>query len=492
MPEETVGAADTVTCDCEPCKRKHGHEHNVRSGVIHSYSSMPRGGWRKRYAARTEGDDSAPTFGIELETSAPFHRVTDLPNRPATPYLPFGASDADIAEHASLMVERENWRRRNTAHRARQERRWVEAGNITADEAVSLSAPRGFWHAKHDGSVSGPEFCSQPATLAYWRSQRPQLTAMFRALLHGGMRSHDGDTCGLHVNIGSDAFTDGDHLRRLAALLHANPRWSTRMSMRTHNSARQWASFDVLRDEGTQAAWAAQWERFGYTTVHRYAVLNCSNAGRVEFRLPRGTLRVDRFYSQLEWTAAMVEYTRNPSNATNPSAFTRWVRAQGDAYPFLLAYMQERFAGRFAEQVERPAREPVADVVPEGDGVPFCQPCDDFGERSDHSPTVPGPHGEAARLARLGPGGARCGQYGIGGAAGFPCDRSVGHTTDHRSIDAGHSWRMDTEEDRHAARFEFTGITDVVHTQMCTCGERWGRHTGILCPANSRTWSPRS
>jgi hypothetical protein len=360
MPEETIGAADTAACDCDSCRKRNGLPHGITPGVIHGYSSAPRGGWRARRTAAEDaaignGERPAPTFGVELETSVPSFTYTDLPDRPTLPHLPYEPTAEQSAEYTRLAEARRDWTRRNLAHRERQQARFVRAGNMSAEEAVSLAAPRGLWHSKHDGSVSGPEFASQPGTLAYWRSQRGHLVGMFRGLLHGGMRSHDGDTCGLHVNIGTDAFNgeDGrvnaDHLYRLATLLHVNPRWSTRMSQRTNASAR-WARY-TLTDAAERRDWADSIARYGYATnVDRYSVLNAQNSGRVEFRLPRGTLRYDRFMAKLEWTAAMVEYTRDAHNVAQPSAFMRWVAARESEYPYLLGLMRERFnAARFGE-----------------------------------------------------------------------------------------------------------------------------------------------
>jgi hypothetical protein len=235
---------------------------------------------------------------------------------------------------------------------------------LSAEEAVSMAAPRGLWHSKHDGSVSGPEFASQPATLAYWRSVQPHLIGMFKALLHGGIRSHDGDTCGMHVNIGTDAFggievphmrgvfrspTRAEHIDRFATLIAANQRWTMRLSQRTHVSMMAWARFDELDSPVKRTNWADSIARHGYAYGSHSVVLNGGHTGRIEFRLPRGTLRFDRFMAKLEWTAAMVEFTRNPDNVVQPSAFMRWVAAGGE-YPQLLAFMRERFnAARFGE-----------------------------------------------------------------------------------------------------------------------------------------------
>lgn len=346
MPEETISAADLALCECEACKRKRGLPSRVAPGTIHAYSSTPRSGWVARRVG--DADATAPTFGIELETDVPECTYRDLGGRPSLPHLPWGADDATRAAYAEAERALYAWDRRNREHHRRQRERWQAEGNMTADEAVSVAEPRGFWHPKHDGSVTGPEFASQPATLAYWRAQRPHIVSMFRALLHGGMRSHDGDRCGMHVNIGSDAFADADHLGRFMALVAHNPRWSTRMAQRTNASMRSWARFDEIATPERRERLVNEWRRYGEASTAHSSCVNLSHRGRVEFRLPRGTLRLDRFYAKIEWVAAMIEYTRDATRATNPAAFMAWAVASGE-YPALVEHMRDRFAARFGE-----------------------------------------------------------------------------------------------------------------------------------------------
>jgi hypothetical protein len=221
---------------------------------------------------------------------------------------------------------------------------------MTGDEAVSAAAPLGLWHAKHDGSVTGPEFASQPATLAYWRQVKPQIEKMCTSLLHGGLRSHDGGACGLHINIGTDAFNVPSHLERFAQLVADNQSWTMRMSQRSASSIAHWAPFRPLDDGSYRAQWAREVIDYGYSSQDRYCVLNAANRGRVEFRIPRGTLRVDRFYAKLEWAAAMVEYTRDVDNLLRPSDFMKWAE-RSEQYPALVSFMRERFsAARFEDK----------------------------------------------------------------------------------------------------------------------------------------------
>ena len=299
--EEQVLPAATRACGCEACKRRKGEPTTIAHGTIHPYTSRPSGGWR---AKRNRAEDpAAPTFGVELETH--------ILNRPSGMYA---------AEAAA-------WR----------------ASHITAAEAVSAAEPARFWHAKHDGSVTGPEFASQPATLAYWRRQRPALESMFKTLLHGGVRSHEGDTAGMHINIGTGAFESAEHLDRFLSLVITDVDWTRRMAQRSPFSFRQWCAPSEV--ESSHLFIARSVMAFGYCRTSNTSIVNTSHRGRIEFRAPRGTLRIDRFFAKLEWVAAMVEYTRSVQPVYTVDRFMVWAVGSGE-YPELARYFEERFNAR--------------------------------------------------------------------------------------------------------------------------------------------------
>lgn len=357
VAEEDITPVSLALCECTVCEQKRGRG-IVPRGILHDYSSMPRGGWRaRRTTAELEAGSTAPTFGVELETTmAQPRRIADLPDRPTPPLVydyPARYGDpAFVAAAEAYNVAEADYQRRNREHLARQRARFAAAGNISVDEAVGCArSPRGLFWAKHDSSVTGPEFASQPCTLAYWRQSRRALADIFTQLLHGGVRSHDGDRAGLHVNIGSDAFADASHLERFMALVAVNPRFSTRMSQRTNASMSSWAN---LRDIGTpeqRRNLAAQWARYGSAGTSHSSAVNLAHVGRVEFRMPRGTLRLDRFYAKIEWAASMVEYTRDASRPVNVAAYVAYVEANRADFPELYAMLRERFAARFDGRV---------------------------------------------------------------------------------------------------------------------------------------------
>lgn len=293
VQHESTTPAELAACrastPCAACRKRGGE--TLVAGTIHGYGSEPRGGWVPRRVEATTADHTAPTFGVELETQR-------LPGTGRTA--------------------------------------------LTGAEAANVAAPRGHWYPTADGSVDGPEFASQPATLAYWRSIAGPVGGFMRTLIHGGLRAHDGRmSCSMHVNVGRDAFGDAEHLARFIRLATMNPRFTTRMAQRTHSQVAQWARYDVYPDMAACQRHARNFMHDGYSGTGHGAAVNLESAGRVEFRSPRGTLRLDRFMAKLEWVAAMVEYTRADVARVSVGGFVAWVMQRRGEYPEFVTMMSD-------------------------------------------------------------------------------------------------------------------------------------------------------
>lgn len=359
--ERGVTKANAKSCPCEACKKGRNEPSKIAPMSIHGYSSQPRGGWRKQQAA---SETAAPTLfmGVELETTVgdderDTFRIArrraeaevELPTFRGIRYDDFGNPTPEWRQYQRDLGAAQDQRyfaEERIVRELNARRRTATPTRATAEEAVSLAEPIGFWHAKHDGSVTGPEFASLPGSLAYWYSIRDDLSLMFTSLLHAGVRSHTGDTAGMHISMSVEAFVDSDHLMRFAKLVNSSPRWSQRMSQRTAHSM-SWCHIGTgLFGPGRDAdlyRWAKQVMKDGEASrVDRYMAINATcGGGRIEFRLPRGTLRIDRFYKNLEWVASMVEFSRKFA-ATDPSTYMRWVMAQ-EGYADLKGWFVEKF-----------------------------------------------------------------------------------------------------------------------------------------------------
>lgn len=300
-PQEEDSVTISNTCNCEVHKLMRYENSAIRNAVVHNYSYRPRGGW----SLRSVKNDTFPYYlGVELETD--------------------NYSKGSTGKKLSMLSNR---------------------------QAADLRRPKNLWVAKADASVTGPEFASHPATMTFWNKHRPQVKEMFESLLHAGFRSHDNDKCGMHVNISRSAFDDARHFNRFLTLLHNNVGWTLKMSQRSAASASHWASLEVYKDKSKRNADArrlTQKSPSGHHLNHgssmRYCVINAPTwQPRFEFRLPRGTLRVDRFYKNLQWTVAMIEFTRKLNILhARPAQFAIWVEARKDEYPDLFNFMVEK------------------------------------------------------------------------------------------------------------------------------------------------------
>jgi hypothetical protein len=342
-----------ANCGCEAHKLARFEDSKLSRAVIHSYSYSPSP-WRLK---SVKGEENPYYLGVELETD----NYSSINPR-----------------GGSVPVTRRSM--------------------VATEMAADMRRPYNHWVPKHDSSVSGPEFASHPATLKWWRKNRARVAEMMQMLLHAGYRSHENDHCGMHINISRSAFESAKHLYRFLSLIHANPRWSMRMAQRTEDSARQWAKLDarnvdertcedlvqgpvsrqepvtdwftgqpMLNRDGTprmRTVQSGDWNGTG----DRYVALNAPySEPRFEFRLPRGTLRIDRFFKNLEWTVGMIEYTRSCKlKDATPRKFMAWAIANAKTYPDLVAFLKERFGTEvFTGEPEPVAAEPEPVAVPE-------------------------------------------------------------------------------------------------------------------------------
>lgn len=290
-------------CPCASCQITKG-EIGLTPTEIRHYSYEPPGGWVE---FRTRNDLSTYALGVELETTN-------------------------------------------------------KDGLVSGEIVSSLRRPQEFWVPKADSSVTGPELVSYPATLSWWREHEADLREMFQNLLHAGFRSHDGGAAGMHVNISRAAFDNWRHLYRFMVLLHADPQWTLRMSQRTKNSLdyfsnltwRERPRLGIARDYvgstalkmGDRAVAVYASSKFNVPMAHgRHTAFNVPGDGRYEFRVPRGSLRIDRFFKNLEWTVGMIEFTRKcHATYARPKKFMEYVRNNRDKYPYLANFLDEKIS----------------------------------------------------------------------------------------------------------------------------------------------------
>ncbi len=169
------------------------------------------------------------------------------------------------------------------------------AGNLIED----YDDGENLFYCKHDGSLdNGFEIVSHPLTLRAHKVQ--DYSYMLQSLKQAGCRSHDVDTCGLHVHVSRSFFTPSEMVK-LGLFVYFNKSRLETFARRTESS---YAKFKPVPKHDLQSA--------GYSE-NRYEAINFENRSTIEFRLFKGTLNFETFVATLEFCDAVSRFVKTVS-----------------------------------------------------------------------------------------------------------------------------------------------------------------------------------
>jgi len=198
-------------------------------------------------------------------------------------------------------------------------------------------------YCKHDGSIhDGFEIVSHPATLEY-HLNCIEWAELMRKALRMGYRSHDTDTCGLHVHVSRAALGDNctEQDETISKILYfIENHWDNivRFTRRTESNLRRWADRYGMEEnaESTYEKAKNDW--------YRYRCLNLCNDNTIEFRVFRGTLKYSTFCATLQFVHVLCNMCKNCTVDEIESA--NWATLLNDIpptkYPELVEYLKIR------------------------------------------------------------------------------------------------------------------------------------------------------
>lgn len=169
-----------------------------------------------------------------------------------------------------------------------------------------------FSMAKSDGSLnSGFEIVSQPATLkAHFSGKHSDWSNTFRVLKRLGYRSHDAETCGLHVHINRNFFGDNRATQnyngaKMVYLLEAHWDDFVKFSRRSRYHIDRWAKRENTKKDFDEQYLKSPMTlrdafRKNYDRGNKYVALNTLHYNTFEFRIFRGTLNEATFKATLQ------------------------------------------------------------------------------------------------------------------------------------------------------------------------------------------------
>ncbi len=197
-------------------------------------------------------------------------------------------------------------------------------------------------YAKHDGSISdGFELVTHPLSYTYHMNTMPW-DAVLREARRLGYSSHQAGTCGLHIHISRDAFglTQAKQEPCIARILYFVERfWAEllKFSRRTPSQLAQWAARYGYKDRPMDILDHA---KKGYHSG-RYTCVNLYNHDTIEFRIFRGTLKLNTLLATIQMVDRICDVAINLTDEElKAMSWTTFVA--GCVKPELVMYLKER------------------------------------------------------------------------------------------------------------------------------------------------------
>jgi len=171
-----------------------------------------------------------------------------------------------------------------------------------AEEILQVANAGGkeYLYCKHDGSLDdGFEMVTHPMTLDFHMNSMPWEQILDRAI-RMKYRSHQTSTCGLHIHVSRYAFGDTEREQDecIARILYFfEKHWDEllKFSRRTRSQLNRWAARYGYQEDPKEILSAAKDD-----SATRYACVNLMNSETIEFRIFRGTLKLNTLLATLQ------------------------------------------------------------------------------------------------------------------------------------------------------------------------------------------------
>lgn len=215
--------------------------------------------------------------------------------------------------------------------------------NSVANQLMDIAnrCGRDHLYCKHDSSLEdGIELVTHPMTLSYHMDKMPWSEILSKAA-ELGYTSHQAHTCGLHVHVNRSAFgdTECEQENVIARILFfVENHWNEllRFSRRTRSQMEQWAARYGRKDDPKAVLDHAKDSSLG-----RYTCVNLTNDNTIEFRMFRGTLKLNTFLATLQMVDRICDVAfALTDQQMQDMTWTEFVT--GCTAPELVQYLKER------------------------------------------------------------------------------------------------------------------------------------------------------
>lgn len=166
---------------------------------------------------------------------------------------------------------------------------------------------------ERDGSLNhGFEMITQPMTYDYWMNgANDKITETLSLLKDSGYKSHDTDTCGLHIHVGRESLATStrstdDVIDNIILIMETFKAELTAFSRRRSSQINRWAKFLTSETDEVSLNYVKQLK----TGEDRYTALNLRKSGTIEFRIFKGSLIKETVYASLELVKNIVNIAK--------------------------------------------------------------------------------------------------------------------------------------------------------------------------------------
>ena len=204
----------------------------------------------------------------------------------------------------------------------------IDRGGRDTDNAQELleianTADKKRLYIKTDSSLDdGLELVTHPMTLDYHLNEF-NWESILRTAVNMGYRSHQTSTCGLHVHVNRDAFGDDEEEQEEV------------ISRRTESALNRWAARFGYEPSPSEVMSKAK------SCYGRYYAVNLCNQHTIEFRLFRGTLKLNTLLATLQMVDKICDIAMKLDDddlqALSWSEFVSHIET-----PELIQYLKER------------------------------------------------------------------------------------------------------------------------------------------------------
>lgn len=194
----------------------------------------------------------------------------------------------------------------------------------------------------HDGSLSkGLEITTHPCSINYHKSL--PYKELFKDLVTKGYKSHDTQTCGLHVHVNRNFFGEDPTIQDLCTtkvLYLLEKYWDSVKAIARRDSSRYAERFFMKEDESMFNLLAKAKNGSSWGSA-KYQIVNLIHKNTIEFRMCKGTLKYETFIATLEFIRNLVYLCKNkPLEQIQMVTFEEIIYSLDSEY--LVDYIKER------------------------------------------------------------------------------------------------------------------------------------------------------